>query len=47
MVQQVVKEAQDTWEIMESQEHVALMVLKELQALTVKQVLLESQDQQV
>jgi len=43
----VVKEAQDTLVIMESQGHVALMVLKELLALTVKQVLLEFQGQLV
>lgn len=42
-----VKEAPDTLEITESQEHVELMALKELQESTLRQVLSEFQDQQV
>lgn len=42
-----VKEAPDTLEITEFQEHVELMALKELQESTVRQVLSEFQDQQV
>jgi len=42
-----VKEAPVTLEITESQEHVELMALKELQESTLRQVLSEFQDQQV